>query len=522
MYNLILFLYLRDRVALYHAVGILAISGYLFCQENMISLLFGFPGLSAHDNFVIGAYFNASAFIMYIHFSRYFLATAHYCPKHDRLLALFEGVFVLVFGLTILYHLGWLGPWYRYVSNLGALFLLLSMISVSASALYEKIPTAPYFVLPNLILVGFGLIFLGQPGFLNVFDAGYFGQLSLKIGLVCHTALFSVALAARISTLLVGIQKERLENETNKRLRLEEIQRLIYQKNRDLFHKVKKRTYELQQSNEELNATLQMIKEHKNEIEKQNRDIKASITYAQRIQTAVLPSQRQVQSFFPNSFVLFRPRDHVSGDFYWIAAKGFKRLIIAADCTGHGIPGALMAMIGDTLLKQIINIHQVYSPECVLQELHRYLVRSLNQTESNIRDGMELAVCLIDDQKRKLYFAGARRPLVYIQNQQMFIIRGDRREIGGINHGDSRNYQRHVIDLSVPTSFYIFSDGYQDQMGGPRNKKFMSRQLHSVLMQIHNLPMPEQQRMLEDTLQNWMNDTQQPQIDDVLLIGVRI
>ncbi len=265
-------------------------------------------------------------------------------------------------------------------------------------------------------------------------------------------------------------------------------------------------------------------------IEKKNSNITASINYAQRIQHAMLPRQKDIQNLIPDSFLFFKPREIVSGDFYWIAEQkdiyGVNKIIIAAiDCTGHGVPGAFMSMVGDGLLNQIVKLQEIVSPELILRELDKGIRETLNQEETENKDGMDIAICVIDKANQQLEFAGAKNPLVYIQQGQLKEIAGDKMHIGGqMRKGEDKlqhkNFTKHTIDTSTPSTFYIFTDGYEDQFGGEENKKFSKRQLHRVLLENHQEALFEQKWRLEKNINDWTGH--HAQIDDILVIGFQV
>jgi hypothetical protein len=267
------------------------------------------------------------------------------------------------------------------------------------------------------------------------------------------------------------------------------------------------------------------------EIKSKNLKITSSINYAKRIQEAFLPRIDKIREQLPESFVLLKPRDLVSGDFYWfhhIAARQDefsdikeKILITAVDCTGHGVPGAFMSTIGTELLNQIIHLKGITSSDRILQELNRQIRISLNQEDNENKDGMDMALCVIHKAEKRIDFSGAKNPLIYIQNGELFHIKGDKHCIGGNQVVEPRIYTCHSISIDSPTMVYLFSDGFQDQFGGPEGKKYMIKNLKELLLRIHQLPMEEQKHLLEQELLTWQGD-QHKQVDDILVVGFRI
>ena len=264
------------------------------------------------------------------------------------------------------------------------------------------------------------------------------------------------------------------------------------------------------------------IEEKNKQLFDKNQQIISSITYAQRIQEAMLPFNEEVKNALPNSFILFRPRDIVSGDFYWFEEKDNQIIVSAIDCTGHGVPGAFMSMMGDAYLHQIINVDDISSPDMILNELHKRIRSALKQEEGDNRDGMDLAICVYDRNTRILEFAGAKNPVVYIQDNEIKQIKGDRTPIGGLQKEEERIFTKHQVHINQVTTVYLFSDGFPDQFGGPQNKKFMIRRFRELLFEIHQKPFDEQKRILETTIDKWIGDGENKQTDDILVMGFRI
>lgn len=263
------------------------------------------------------------------------------------------------------------------------------------------------------------------------------------------------------------------------------------------------------------------------ELELKNNDITASINYAKRIQSAIIPTEERLRSFFPESFLMLKPRDIVSGDFYFLekvtTADGKEKIVLAAaDCTGHGVPGALMSMVGNDLLSQIVHERQITHPDLILNQLHQNLRRVLKIEDSDSRDGMDIAICTFDMEAGQLEYAGAMSPLYLARNGEITKVNPDKKTIGGRIAGYSGSFTRCSFDIEGETMLYLASDGYQDQFGGIQNKKFMSKNFRQLLQDIHMLPIYQQQQKAESTLAHWMSFGPQKQTDDILLIGIRL
>ena len=263
-----------------------------------------------------------------------------------------------------------------------------------------------------------------------------------------------------------------------------------------------------------------LIEIQKVELELRDKNITDSLIYAQRIQEALLPSESYFRNHFADSFILFKPKHIVSGDFYWIGEKGDKIFIVAADCTGHGVPGALMSMIGLEIVEKTINEDNIEIPSKILAVLNKGLEKTFSR-EKNIgtiiRDGMDIGLCVIDRLNKKVQFAGAFLPLYLIRNGSLVEILADKIIIG--MNPDGIEYTDHEIDLIEDDIFYIFSDGYVDQFGGTENKKFMYRRFRYLLLTIHKFPVDDQKAILEENMKTWMGMNEQ--VDDIMVIGFR-
>lgn len=320
-----------------------------------------------------------------------------------------------------------------------------------------------------------------------------------------------------VSVLLLGVlffyvQKQRNNRKLNKA-------------NNNL-HKANDELLEAKDEVEGVNITLQ---EMLDTIEKQNSDILDSIVYAQRIQKAVLPLEEQIQESLPESFVFYKPRDIVSGDFYWFQEVNHKLFMIVADCTGHGVPGAFMTMLGIQALNNIIIQNKIYAPDQILYTLNTTFHKLLNNKDTDMRDGMDMVVSMIDKPTNKMHCAGANSPLVVIQEGKAQEIKGDIYSINGHKRSNTPiRFTSHTFDTSIPTTFYMYSDGFQDQFGGSEGKKFMKKRFRELLVSITHEPMATQRKILTTTLKDWIDtkntsDIPYPeQVDDVLVIGARV
>lgn len=283
---------------------------------------------------------------------------------------------------------------------------------------------------------------------------------------------------------------------------------------RILTQKVKERTLEIEKQKEH-------IESQRDEISKQKQEITDSIKYAEHIQSAILPKDETLSEYLDEYFILFKPRDIVSGDFYWFNQMDNKIFAIAADCTGHGVPGAFMSMLGVANLNQIASRGSQISSNQVLNELREKIITTLSHTRKNeqARDGMDLAMCIIDLDKMEAQFSGAYNPLVLVRSGEAQVYKGDKMPVGAMP-GELKEFSSTMVKLQKGDCLYMYSDGYADQFGGAEGKKFMSAKFRRLLCEISSKGMQEQKQILDDTIIDWMKN--EKQIDDILVIGIRV
>jgi serine phosphatase RsbU (regulator of sigma subunit) len=262
------------------------------------------------------------------------------------------------------------------------------------------------------------------------------------------------------------------------------------------------------------------ISEQKDKIEQQQKELEESLEYASSIQAALLPDLRYFHKLFEDSFIFFKPRDIVSGDFYWYARRGNRIAVTAADCTGHGVPGAFMSMLGISFLNEIVS-KCIPHANAILNRLRENVMKALHQTgemQEN-KDGLDIALCVIDLDEMMLEYSGAFNPLYMIRNGKLLETRGDKMPIG-INAIAEKSFKNHKIKLKKGDLIYLFSDGYADQFGGPDDKKFKYASLKKLLLKISSKPLKSQNKELERSFIRWKADNEQ--LDDVLIIGLKI
>lgn len=270
----------------------------------------------------------------------------------------------------------------------------------------------------------------------------------------------------------------------------------------------------------EMKGAYDEIDIQRSELQMRNKDLIDSLNYARRIQAALLPAEHHIRKIFSDYFIYYRPKHIVSGDFYWFSERDDKYFIAAADCTGHGVPGALMSMIGLELIQKIINEMRVDDSDQVLLTMNRELESAFFKEESGkalIRDGIEMGICIIDKKTREMEFSGAFLPVYIVRDDKLIEIKGDKKNV--VQSFAMVSFNRSTFRLQEGDLLYLFSDGYADQFGGPENKKFMYRRLRHILLTISKYPLNDQERILDETIASWMDG--HDQIDDMMILGVR-
>ncbi len=270
----------------------------------------------------------------------------------------------------------------------------------------------------------------------------------------------------------------------------------------------------------DLNRNLEIKVENRTkELSVKNKMITDSINYAKRIQDGVLTDLEEIRQFLPHFFMYYRPLHIVSGDCYFIAKVGHRIVAAIVDCTGHGVPGALMSMISNFQLNGIINIQKITDPAQILNEFHLGVTKTLNQGQNDLEDGMDVAITVFDQSTRTLTFSGAKRPLIISRDGKLESIKGDNLPIGGLVNF-KRSYTNHTIQLSDGMICYMFTDGIVDQFGGENNRRFKINRFRTLLTEHADQSLAEQEKIIDQTIVDWQGD--QPQTDDILVFGFKI
>lgn len=291
--------------------------------------------------------------------------------------------------------------------------------------------------------------------------------------------------------------------------------------------KVKERTREIEEQKEEILSQRDalamqniLITEQKSKIEHINKEITDSIRYAQHIQSSLLPNKAELDKVLPQYFVLYKPKDIVAGDFYWARRKDNKIFVAVADCTGHGVPGGFLTMLGISFLNEIFLNNRDWLPHEVLNQLRDKMISSLlrENQEQQAQDGMDIAFCIIDNDGKKIHFAAANSQAYLIRGQQVLELKGDKMPIG-LHVNANKSFTSSEIDFSAGDELFLFSDGYKDQIGGEDEKRLKSGAFKKILVDINPQPVEIQQQLLEKNLADWKGPYDQT--DDILVMGIK-
>ncbi len=397
------------------------------------------------------------------------------------------------------------------------MFTCIELIRSIVEGFWKKLPGSRIIGIGTLIFALFlsllmlTAVIMGNLSFNSEGDSAYLFIVLLVSCLVSLPLSMSVYLAYEFSLTNRNLSKKLTEVEVLSAKAIEQ------EKEKQEILSTQKENLEIQVIERTREVVLQ-----KKVIEERNKDITDSINYAKRIQDAILPSEEQVKNMIPDCFVLYKPKDIVSGDFYFFAETNGRVVIAAVDCTGHGVPGAFMSMVGYNHLKRMVHEQGLTDTSKILDELHKQVLHSMNRdiAKRDSKDGMDVAIVSIDKERRELQFSGAVRPLYYFDSMGFHEVKGERYSIAGIKEIGSDSYVSTTIMVMQPTAFYIFSDGFTDQFGGKDGKKIMSKNFKELLNSIQSKSMNEQRIFLDNFIEEWKSGREQ--IDDIMVIGIRL
>jgi serine phosphatase RsbU (regulator of sigma subunit) len=497
-YHLTIYLQVREVSYLYYILYIIAFLAFFVNKEGYIyEVMYQFTS-EPINTFLLEIFL-----LSFLLLGRAYLDTSKHLRAWDRILLLAIGFIasglILHFIMIILSNNGNKIPYLltiillsiNIISAIASLFLVILPAFLLRK---KKFAPATYFLIANIFLI-IGVILIV---FFNDFTIGKHG---LEIGVTLQIVTFSLGLGGKIN--LLKLDRELAQRRIIGQLR--ENAALKDKVNRELEDKVEERTQE--------------IRAQKEQIEKQNKEIKYSFDYAKRIQSTVLPHSDVFENLFAEHFIFFKPKDIVSGDFYWISQKGNKIIITASDCTGHGVPGSLMSMLGITMLHEIVNEKNFDRSDAILNELRTNVARTLKQEgkPGEQKDGMDMVLLIYDRSTGELEFSGANNPMYIIRKGEMIEYKGNNMPVAF--YDNMTDFTRHTIKLQKGDRIYLFTDGFPDQFGGPKGKKFKYKPFKELLMEVSERPMEEQRRILSMVFDEWKGNLDQ--IDDVLVMGLR-
>jgi serine phosphatase RsbU (regulator of sigma subunit) len=529
VYNLILFFLIKDRSYLYYCIAIFFIGIYFYTLPTLKSVAFwGQISYDSELNYTINYTSAFLTVVFWIKFTQNYFSMRENFPKWNRY---FNGIIILNLLLAVVY-IAFIDKIANVYATTLHLITIISILIFSTVVFFRKELLSKQFFVANLALCIFAIINLSYV--LRFIPSNWFTTSALEIGVAAQVILFSLALASRINLLRKKVTEQSIDREKLERIKAEEIKYVIEQKNKELEGKVQKRTLEISEKNteleqiiEELDTTNETLRYTINRVEEQNTQITSSIAYAQRIQQATLPNLDEIRASFSESFIVFRPLQVVSGDFYWFLELEEKRFLGAFDCTGHGVPGAFMALVANELLNEIVVHKKIISPDKILAELHKSIQYSLKQNETKDQDSIDGSLmCIekkIDANKIETHIvqlSSAKNSLYLCDSRGLKEIKGERKSIGGNVHQGEVTFPLYTLKVNEQTDFYMLSDGLQDQFGEANNKKFMKKQVRELLTEITTYDSSLQKRTIESTIDHWKGNKEQT--DDILVMGLRL
>jgi serine phosphatase RsbU (regulator of sigma subunit) len=514
-FSAFLWLIVKEGYQLYYFLYIIGVAIFQFSLDGF-AFEFLWPNNIWFANHVIplSGSFTIMALILFV---VSLLKTKIHTPIIHKILMVLLFVDVALFVLSFLPN-----PFYS-IGLMGLNFIAVPinvLILISAIICYRMgMNTAKYF------LVAFSLLILGILAALfknfGILPRVFLTEYSIQMGSAIELIMLSLALAENVK--LLKSEKEEAQN-----LLLEELKeksKMQALANAALEQKVLDRTAEIQLQKEV--------------IEEKNKDITASITYALKIQEAILPREEELKASLNEYFVFYKPRDIISGDFYWFSKKDNLIFIAAADCTGHGVPGALMSMLGNSFLNEIVNESNIYNPAEILDLLRLKVIKTLRQRETNTKDGMDIALCVINTQLQEVNFAGAFNPVYittsvndkalkdfevhvneFIPEKYLKIMPADRFPVGIVEGQQNDKFTNKKYHYHPGDCLYLFSDGLADQFGGAQGKKYKTKQLKDLLLKVSKLEMDYQLLSIREDFENWKGAHEQ--VDDILMIGIKL
>lgn len=521
IYNLVLFFYIKDKSFLYYILYIAAFTLNMLFNNGYLTM----HSLPYHE--VINYY--CFPIIIYltlgssIFFSRNFLNTSRFTPLLDKVWI--TVLYIIAVSILMLFFIP--KKITVVIINILTMGSILLAIFSAIRIWYLGFKPAKYFLLAfSLLFAGIIMIILLN---VSLLPPNWITLNSMQIGSALESVLLSFALGNRIS----NMKKDKEEARTQLIKQLQENEKIKDEANRQLENKVLERTKELNEKNEKLSSAYSLIKE-------KNKDITDSINYAKLIQTAVLTQEQYLSSVLQDYFLFFKPRDIVSGDFYWCHYTNTGKVIIAVcDCTGHGVPGAFMSMLCIALLDEVVVEKEITSPDEILNLVRKMIIEKLGFKVGTTarQDGMDCVLCVLDTKNNKLEFAGAKSSLyllgkniaklqdtsndtIKVFNEDFIEIAGDSIPVGHVEGKKEILFTKKILTLRKQDICYLFTDGFRDQFGGPRDRRYTSIRFKQLLYDLHDKPVSEQKYLIEKTFQEWKGNREQT--DDVSVLGISV
>ena len=491
-YNLFLFLSIRDNTYLYYVFYLVSFELF-WMTETKYAFEFIWPN-NPEWNEPLSGFFTLLIVFWYIIFSKSYLNLKRQLPAWNKSINVMLSIgiiFIMLFTLKII-------PLKQIIDNsifqVCALVLCFSFIIIPAVVCVRKRHRpAIFFLIANFCLL-ISILLMGLY-FSGVIPSNVITRNIIPVGASAEFIVFSLGLVDRLKIL----RKEK-ENAMKNAMKM-------------LEQKVQERTVQVVKQKDE-------VERQKLSVEHKNKEIVASITYAERIQSAILPPLSLVRQHLLDCFVLYKAKDIVAGDFYWLETVGDDIYFSAADCTGHGVPGAMMSVMCSNALTKSVKELGLSKPGEILDATTKIIEGRFERSEQMVLDGMDLALCSLNLETKMLCYSGANNPLWVVRNNVSEIeeFKADKQPIGIVD--DRYPYSKHNVQLASGDTIYIFSDGYVDQFGGPKGKKFKSKSFKKLLLSVQDREMDEQKTLLLDAFENWKGNLEQ--VDDVCIIGVKI
>jgi len=486
--NLFIYLVIKEEANLYY---LLYLAGLIFLQLGLSGYGFQFiwknsPYFANHSLPILASF---SVFAL-LKFTRLFLNTKEIIPKIDKILHIVSLIILTNIGISFV-DLFFAYKTSIVIINILTLLLNIAIIPITIFAIMQKFKPGRFFLLAFIVLIISVFAFILRN--FGILSSNIFTNYSLQIGSSFEVILLSFAIVDKFKT----FKDESLS-------RLEEMNFLKSRQNEILEKQVMERTFEINLQKEKLAS--------------KNREITDSITYAKRIQNAILPPVDLIKKHLPDNFVLYLPKDIVAGDFYWLENVNNKIIFAVADCTGHGVPGAMVSVVCYNALNRAVWEYGLTEPAKILDKVTDLVIETFSKSNEEVKDGMDIALCSIEPATGKLEFAGANNPLYLVNKNELIEIKPDRQPIG--KHANRVPFKNNTIELNKGDLIYIFSDGFADQFGGISGKKFMYKQLKQLFMDLSQKSLPEQSNIIESRFNDWKGELEQ--IDDVCIIAVKV